>query len=46
MSWLNLFSPRPNSEIVESPRRAVVALGGGGARGLAHLGAMQAIGES
>ncbi|TWT89210.1 patatin-like phospholipase family protein [Neorhodopirellula pilleata] len=46
MSWLNLFSPRPSSEIVESPRRAVVALGGGGARGLAHLGAMQAIGES
>lgn len=46
MSWLNLFSPRLNREIVESPRRAVVALGGGGARGLAHLGAMQAIGES
>lgn len=46
MSWLNLLSPRPNSEVVNSPRRAVVALGGGGARGLAHLGAMQAIGES
>lgn len=28
------------------PRRAVVTLGGGGARGLAHLGAMEAIGES
>ena len=27
-------------------RRAVVALGGGGARGVAHLGAMQMIGES
>ena len=26
--------------------RAVVALGGGGARGIAHLGVMQAIGES
>jgi NTE family protein len=27
-------------------RRAVIALGGGGARGLAHLGVMEAIGES
>ena len=27
-------------------RQAVVALGGGGARGIAHLGVMQAIGES
>lgn len=27
-------------------RRAVIALGGGGARGIAHLGVMQAIGES
>jgi NTE family protein len=30
----------------DQDRRAVVALGGGGARGLAHLGVMQAIGES
>jgi len=31
---------------VPSRRRAVIALGGGGARGLAHLGAIQAIGEA
>lgn len=30
----------------QSRRTAVVALGGGGARGLSHLGAMEAIGES
>ena len=30
----------------ETQRRAVIALGGGGARGIAHLGAMQAIGDS
>ncbi len=30
----------------ETNRRAVIALGGGGARGLAHLGVMEAIGES
>ncbi len=28
------------------PRRAVIALGGGGARGLAHLGAIEVVGEA
>ncbi|WP_404311231.1 patatin-like phospholipase family protein [Neorhodopirellula lusitana] len=53
MKLLEIFSPwrQPEDSIAESPidaepRRAVVALGGGGARGIAHLGAMQAIGES
>jgi NTE family protein len=34
------------SNPVASTRVAVVALGGGGARGLAHLGAMEVLGES
>ena len=48
MNLLNLFRPsKPKTENpVPGPRRAVVALGGGGARGLAHLGVMQAISES
>lgn len=48
MRLFDLFS-FSKSELAEtSPpqRKAVVALGGGGARGLAHLGVMQAIGES
>jgi NTE family protein len=48
MNLLNLF--RPSKQKVDTPepgeRRAVVALGGGGARGLAHLGVMQSIAES
>ncbi len=41
----------PNSRGVDSsqtstPRRVSIALGGGGARGLAHLGVMQSIAES
>lgn len=45
---LNLFLPsKPEAiEPTMTQRRAVVALGGGGARGLAHLGVMQSIGES
>lgn len=35
-----------NTHLPEHRRRATVALGGGGARGLAHLGALQAIEES
>lgn len=46
MKLLNLFSPWSSSPACPRQRSAVVALGGGGARGLAHLGAMQAIGES
>ena len=34
------------SEVVQPKRSAVVALGGGGARGIAHLGVMQAIGHA
>lgn len=34
------------AELQASQPRAVVALGGGGARGLAHLGVMEAIGEA
>ncbi len=32
--------------IMRAPRRAVLALGGGGARGLAHFGAVQAVQEA
>ncbi len=48
MNLLNLFLPsKPESEDLSAKqRRAVLALGGGGARGLAHLGVMQSIGES
>ncbi len=48
MKLLNLFLPaRPDIVAPQGrPRRAVLALGGGGARGLAHLGVMQSIGES
>ena len=48
MKLLNrLLPPRTVLENIPPPRRhAVIALGGGGARGLAHLGVMQAIGES
>ena len=35
--------PRPCPDV---PQHAVIALGGGGARGIAHLGVMQAINES
>ncbi len=47
MKWWDWLSVR--SEDAAPPRlvrrRAVVSLGGGGARGISHLGAMQAIGE-
>ena len=46
MKLSSLFSPWSHIAKYPSQRSAVVALGGGGARGLAHLGAMQAIGES
>ena len=39
-------APHQHAMTTGSSRAAVVALGGGGARGLAHLGAMEAIGES
>jgi len=48
MNLLNLF--RPSKQKTAEPdtreRRAVVALGGGGARGLAHVGVMQSIAET
>ncbi len=48
MKLMNLFIPAQQRETQRNtgPRKAVVALGGGGARGLAHLGTIQAIGES
>lgn len=48
MKLLDLFLPSKPKLLdqVGGGRRAVVALGGGGARGLAHLGVMQSIGES
>ena len=48
MRLLDLFS-FSKAALATSPttqRRASIALGGGGARGVAHLGVMQAIGES
>lgn len=48
MNLVNLFRPpKPTLLGRDAKRRsAVIALGGGGARGLAHLGAIQAIGEA
>ncbi len=48
MKLMNLFMPGQQQDQTQErgPRKAVVALGGGGARGLAHLGTIQAIGES
>ena len=47
MSMIDFFKfRRTRPPAKPSERRAVVALGGGGARGIAHLGVMQAIGES
>ena len=48
MKLMNLFLPTERDESSQQARdrTAVVALGGGGARGLAHLGVIQAIGES
>jgi NTE family protein len=50
MKLFNLFLPTkpelPSRQGLDEQRRAVVALGGGGARGLAHLGVMQSVGES
>jgi NTE family protein len=48
MKLMNLFIPSQREEQTEQggPRKAVIALGGGGARGLAHLGTIKAIGES
>jgi len=39
------FLPR-RPPVTNRPRKAVIALGGGGARGLAHLGALEAIGQT
>ena len=48
MKLMNRFRRAQPQEHIHKlpPRKAVVALGGGGARGLAHLGTVQAIGES
>ena len=50
MKLIDLFIPTkpalPSQQGLGENRRAVVALGGGGARGIAHLGVMQSIGES
>ncbi|TWU21549.1 NTE family protein RssA [Novipirellula galeiformis] len=48
MNLINLFNFRsPLAQVVTTrQRRAVLALGGGGARGLAHYGAIQAVGEA
>ncbi len=48
MTLLDLFSITKAEEAAPAARDrcAVIALGGGGARGLAHLGVMQAIGET
>ena len=48
MKLLNLFRPSKSklTQPADGERRAVVALGGGGARGLAHLGVMQSINEA
>ncbi|TWT78991.1 NTE family protein RssA [Planctomycetes bacterium CA13] len=47
MKLIDLFGFR-SAEIVEPvrSRSAVIALGGGGARGLSHLGAIEAVGEA
>lgn len=44
--WNRFLMTSPQPPALPAPRRAVIALGGGGARGLAHLGVMQSIGES
>jgi NTE family protein len=46
MKLIELFNFRKEDLPVRADRCAVIALGGGGARGLAHLGALQVIGES
>ena len=48
MKLMDLFNFRKTRlpEVPGPRRRASVALGGGGARGIAHLGVMQVIGES
>lgn len=48
MNMIDFFSFRKHqlTTKIDGQRRAVLALGGGGARGLAHLGVMQAMGES
>ncbi len=48
MNWFDWFNGHQDKHPQPCPRqrRAVLALGGGGARGLAHLGVIQAIGES
>ncbi len=46
---MKLFIPglgKSRSPITPKRRRAVLALGGGGARGLAHLGVIEAVGET
>lgn len=43
--WLSFLGVETEPDVMRQ-RRAVIALGGGGARGLAHLGVMQAIGEA
>lgn len=48
MKLIELFNFRKSDlpKQTRQGRRAVIALGGGGARGIAHLGVMQVIGES
>lgn len=46
MNLLNLICAAKGRINLDAPRSAVLALGGGGARGIAHLGVMQAISES
>ncbi len=46
MKLIELFNFRKEDLALRQQRSAVLALGGGGARGLAHLGALQVIGES
>ncbi len=46
MSLLDFIRSNPSEPTLSSTRSAVLALGGGGARGIAHLGVIQAIGEA
>lgn len=48
MKLIDLFNFRKSDlpKPTRTDRKAVIALGGGGARGIAHLGVMQVIGES
>ncbi|NND98103.1 MAG: patatin-like phospholipase family protein [Pirellulaceae bacterium] len=46
MRLIELFNFRKDEIKTQQQRSAVIALGGGGARGVAHLGAIESIGES